>query len=81
MQRILVNFARVRRNQNRGGGVRPRSLDEALVMGSARSADLVSLDEALAALTTIDSRKAWAVELRFFGGLCAKKTAEALKVS
>jgi RNA polymerase sigma factor (sigma-70 family) len=44
-------------------------------------ADLVAVDEALAALATVDPRKAHVVELRFFGGLSVDETAEALKVS
>src|SRR5437870_5514181 len=69
MRRILVDFARSRHYQKRGGGARHVSLDEALVVGKERGADLVALDEALQALATIDPRKSQVVEMRFFGGL------------
>jgi RNA polymerase sigma factor (TIGR02999 family) len=81
MRRILVDFARTRRYQKRGGGVPHLSLDEALVIGPDQSADLVALDDALRALATMDSRKAQVVDLRFFGGLSVEETAEALRVS
>jgi RNA polymerase sigma factor (TIGR02999 family) len=80
MRRILVDHAR-RHNLKRGRGVQHVSLDEALLVGTARSADLVALDEALQALARLDPRKAQVVELRFFGGLSVEETAEVLKVS
>ena len=81
MRRILVDFARSRHYQKRGGGAQHVSLDEALVVGKERGADLVALDEALQALATIDPRKSQVVEMRFFGGLSVEETAEALHVS
>jgi RNA polymerase sigma-70 factor (ECF subfamily) len=81
MRRILVDFARSRRYQKRGGGLRLVSLDEAMAAPLERSRDLVALDEALTALAAIDPRKAKVVELRFFGGLTAEETAEVLGVS
>jgi RNA polymerase sigma-70 factor (ECF subfamily) len=81
MRRILVDYARSRGYQKRGGGIRLVQLDEALATPQARSRDLVALDEALTALAAIDSRKGRVVELRFFGGLTAEETAEVLKVS
>jgi len=81
MRRILVDFARSRDYQKRGGGAKHVSLDEALVVGKERGADLVALDEALQALATIDPRKSQVVEMRFFGGLSVEETAEALHVS
>jgi RNA polymerase sigma factor (sigma-70 family) len=56
-------------------------LDQALEVSPEREADLVALDEALIALAAIDKRKSKIVELRFFGGLSVKETAEVLKVS
>jgi RNA polymerase sigma factor (TIGR02999 family) len=80
MRRILVDRARARRSQKRGGELRPASFDEQLVVaGPAR--DLVSLDDALHALARFDERKARVVELRFFGGLSADETATVLGVS
>ncbi len=81
MRQILVDFARSRGYQKRGGGAQQVSLDEALVIGQPRDEDLVALDEALSALAEVDERKARVVELRFFGGLTEDETAEALKVS
>jgi RNA polymerase sigma-70 factor, ECF subfamily len=81
MRRILVDFARSRGYQKRGGGVRKVSFDEAAVLSPVPDADLVELDDALNALAAIDPRKAKVVELRFFGGLSPEETAEVLKVS
>ena len=80
MRRVLVEFARSRQRQKRGGDAKPVSLNEALVV-SGENADLVALDDALKALESIDSRKSRVVELRFFGGLSVEETAEVLKVS
>jgi RNA polymerase sigma-70 factor, ECF subfamily len=81
MRRILVDFARTRNYQKRGGQTRRVSLDEALVMSQDRDRDLVALDEALKTLALADQRKSQVVELRFFGGLSVEETAEVLKVS
>jgi RNA polymerase sigma factor (TIGR02999 family) len=81
MRRILVDYARSRRYQKRGGGIQLAPFDEMLIAPSERGRDLVALDEALTALATVDPRKAQVVELRFFGGLTADETANVLKVS
>jgi len=81
MRRILVDHARTRRSLKRGGGGRPVSLDEELLVSPSPGRDLVSLDDALSALAALDSRKERVVELRFFGGLSVEETAEALGVS
>jgi RNA polymerase sigma factor (TIGR02999 family) len=81
MRRILVDHARARRSQKRGGQGRPVPLDEQLVVAGGPDRDLVSLDDALKALATFDERKARVVELRYFGGLSVEETAEWLKVS
>jgi RNA polymerase sigma factor (TIGR02999 family) len=81
MRQILVDFARERGYQKRGGAARRVELDEALGVSLGRSEDLVALDEALSALAEVDARKCRVVELRFFGGLNLEETAEALKVS
>ena len=81
MRRILVDFARARHYAKRGGAAQQVSLDEAVTIHEDRSAELIALDEALKSLAEIDPRKSQVVELRFFGGLSAKETAEALKVS
>jgi RNA polymerase sigma factor (TIGR02999 family) len=81
MRRILVDHARSRRSLKRGGEGRPISLEEEHLVGSLPSRDLVSLDDALEALSVVDARKGQIVELRCFGGLSVEETAEILKVS
>lgn len=81
MRRILVDHARARRSQKRGGEVQAVTLDEQLVVAGGPVRDLVSLDDALQALATLDERKARVVEMRFFGGLSVEETAEVLEVS
>ncbi len=81
MRRILVDFARSRGNQKRGGGFYKTSLDEALLVSGQPDPDLVLLDEALNALAGVDPRKAQIVELKFFGGLDEKEIAMVLKIS
>src|SRR5689334_1117208 len=69
MRRILVDHARSRSYQKRGGGVVNLTLDEMLIASPERGADLVALDDALEDLARVDARKSQVVELRFFGGL------------
>lgn len=75
MRRILVDHARAKRRDKRGGDRRPVELDEALVVGAEPVTDLVALDEALEAL------EARVVELRFIAGLDLEETAQVLGVS
>jgi RNA polymerase sigma factor (TIGR02999 family) len=81
MRRILVDFARARGYQKRGGGALAVSLDEAAHVSDDKGADLVALDEALESLAKLNARQSKVVELRFFGGLSVDETAEVLKVS
>jgi RNA polymerase sigma factor (TIGR02999 family) len=81
MRRILVDYARRRQYQKRGGGAMQVTLSEAESLGDQRAPDLVALDEALRSLAEIDPRRSQVVELRFFGGLSIEETAEVLKVS
>jgi len=81
MRRILVDHARTRNYQKRGGGAQQVSLDEAATMAGDRAAELIALDEALQELAKIDERKSRVVEMRYFGGLSLEETAEALGVS
>lgn len=81
MRRILVDAARSRGYQKRGGGATMLSLDDALVVSNEPGDDLVALDDALTALAAVDVRKSQVVEMRFFGGLTLEETAEALHVS
>jgi RNA polymerase sigma factor (TIGR02999 family) len=81
MRRILVDFARARRNEKRGGGVPKVSFDEALLVSKDAGTDLVALDDAMRALEAVHPRKSSVVELRFFGGLTLEETAAALGIS
>jgi RNA polymerase sigma factor (TIGR02999 family) len=81
MRRILVDHARGRQTAKRGHGMRDVSFDDAFYVSDERSAEVVAVHEALEQLTTLDSRKAQIVELRFFGGLSIEETAEVLGVS
>ena len=80
MRRILVDFARAKRYQKRGGGAMQVTLVDDLAL-SEPGRDLVALDDALEALAKHDERKSRVIEMRFFGGLSVKETAEALHVS
>ena len=81
MRRILVDFARKKRNQKRGGPARALPLDEDLVVSSQRPRDIIALDDALKALAEGHERVSRVVELRYFVGLGAEETAEVLQVS
>jgi RNA polymerase sigma factor (TIGR02999 family) len=81
MRRILIDFARSRSYKKRGGEVPHVDFDEAVVLTSQPDANLVALDDALNRLALMDARKSRVVELRFFGGLSVKETAEVMKVS
>src|SRR5262245_46712033 len=65
MRRVLVDAARTRRAEKRGGGVAARILDEAVDQASARGIDVTALNEALQALEAAHPRKARVVEMRF----------------
>ncbi len=81
MRHILVDYARSKQYDKRGGGAPVVSLDEALTVSEERAAELVALDDALKELADFDARKAHVVELRFFGGLSVEETAKILNVS
>jgi RNA polymerase sigma factor (TIGR02999 family) len=81
MRRILVDAARARRKDKRGGGAAKLSLDEGLIPAPEKDADLIALDEALQRLSVDYPRHGQTVELRFFGGLTLDETAEAVGVS
>jgi RNA polymerase sigma-70 factor, ECF subfamily len=81
MRRILVDHARARRRQKRGGEGARVTFDEALVVTDEPHQNVVALDDALEALAKFDERKSRVVELRFFGGLSVKETASVLNVS
>ena len=82
MRRILVDYARERHREKRGGAAENLPLEEAaLVVSGGRSVDLIELDEALSGLAAFDERQAKIVELRYFGGLSIEETAAALHIS
>ena len=81
MRRVLVEAARRRHADKRGGDASHVALDEAFIPAPDRGADLVALDEALERLAALAPRKARVVELRYFGGLSVEETAAVLEVS
>ena len=82
MRRVLVDIARRRNAERRGGGDVVRvPLDELELAALEPDADLVAIDAALQQLAIEHPRKAQVVELRFFGGLSTEETAETLDVS
>jgi RNA polymerase sigma factor (TIGR02999 family) len=81
MRRILVDFARSRDYQKRGGGVAKVSFDEVASVCNEPDPNMVALDDALNTLAEVDERKSKVIELRFFGGLNVEETAEVLSVS
>ena len=81
MRMILVDHARAKSAEKRGGGVRPVTLEETLSASTERPADLVALDDALMELEKFDPRKSKVIELRYFGGLTLEEAAEVLGIS
>jgi RNA polymerase sigma factor (TIGR02999 family) len=81
MRRILLNYARDRVRDKRGGGAIHVSISDVDAVIEERAVDLIALDEALTKLELIDERKCRVVELRFFSGLSVEETAEALNTS
>lgn len=81
MRNILVDFARNRLSQKRGGELARVELDEALNFSPNKSADLVALDEMLTELAKLSERQSKIVELKFFGGLTEDEISEVLKIS
>jgi RNA polymerase sigma factor (TIGR02999 family) len=81
MRRILIDAARERRYQKRGGGVTVVPLDEGRIPSPRPAVEVEALDEALGRLATFDPQAARIVELRFFGGLSEDETAAVVGVS
>ena len=81
MRRILVDHARAKRRDKRGGGGLRMTLNEATTLVKRRSVDLIALDEALNRLAEIDVQQSKIVELRFFSGLNVTETADVLHIS
>jgi len=81
MRHILVDYARSKQSQKRGGWQEKVTLDETLAVSARNSQEMILLDEALNQLAALDERKAQVVELKYFGGLTNEQIAEVLKVS
>ena len=81
MRRVLVDHARARTRQKRGGGIELLSLEDSPAPIRVELPDLVALDEALTRLAKFDQRKSDIVELHYFGGLSYDEIAEAVSVS
>jgi RNA polymerase sigma-70 factor (ECF subfamily) len=81
MRRILVDHARHRHADKRGGSQPALTLDLSIGIPQERDLDLIALDEALQELSELDPQQARVIELRFFGGLTIQEAAEALDIS
>lgn len=81
MRRILIDHARTQQRIKRGGIQQNVTLDEGMLATTARSIDVLALDQALTRLAAIDERQASVVELRFCGGLSVEETATVMNIS
>jgi RNA polymerase sigma factor (TIGR02999 family) len=81
MRNLLVDYARTKNYQKRGSGAEKVSFEDVAVFSPEPDAKILALDEALKNLAKFDERKSRLVELRYFGGLSAAETAEALGIS
>jgi RNA polymerase sigma factor (TIGR02999 family) len=81
MRQIVVDYARHKRRQKRGGGHDPVPLDGREIAVAEQASELVELDEALEKLAQVSQRLVQVVECRFFAGLTARETAETLGTS
>lgn len=82
MRRVLLDYARQRRAEKRGGqGARRVDLDAELLMGDDHLEDVIAIDEVLGRLTELDPQQGQIVEMRFFAGLNVDETAEVLGIS
>jgi RNA polymerase sigma-70 factor, ECF subfamily len=81
MRRILIDFARSRNYQKRGGHFPHVELEEAATVSAVVGSEVLAVDDALKQLALLDPRKSEVVEMRFFGGLTVEEIAAALQVS
>ncbi len=81
MRHILVDYARSKSRQKRGGWQDKVTLTEGVAVSSSNPKELIALDDALSRLGDIDERKVRVVEMKFFGGLKVKEIAKVLKIS
>ncbi|HBE82181.1 MAG: sigma-70 family RNA polymerase sigma factor [Blastocatellia bacterium] len=81
MRHILVDYARSKHSQKRGGWQERVTLTDAASLANSQTTDIVALDDALNTLAAMDERKSRVVELKYFGGLTTDEIAEVLKMS
>ncbi len=81
MGHILVDYARSKQSQKRGGWQERVTLDDHTAVSRNQSIGIVALDDALNSLAVLDKRKSRVVELKYFGGLTNEEIAEVLKIS
>jgi RNA polymerase sigma factor (TIGR02999 family) len=81
MRHILVDYARQHARAKRGGGAQQVTLDEAMLVSNDKADEMLALDDALQKLEQFDKRKSQVAVMRFFAGLSAEETAEALSIS
>ena len=81
MRRVLVDYARARKAEKRGGEAVQVSLDGAINVAEEKALELIALDDALRDLAKMDARKSRIVELRYFGGLSVEETAEVVGIA
>ena len=81
MRRILLDYAKKRNRAKRGGQMQQVSISDRLAISNEKSKDLIALDEALVRLSTVDPLLSKITELRYFGGLDVKETAEVLGIA
>jgi RNA polymerase sigma factor (TIGR02999 family) len=81
MRQVLVDHARARRAEKRGGGAVIIELSDTALGAGGHGADVVALNDALESLAKIDARKSRIIELRYFGGFSEQETAEFLSLS
>jgi len=81
MRRILVDAARARGSQKRGGEAIKVNLDETAILSPTPDRSIIALDDALTAFSELAPRQAKVVELRYFGGLTEEEIVTALKIS
>lgn len=81
MRHILVDYARSKNREKRGGGQNRITLVEEMAVSNERTEEIVALDDALNQLAILDERKVRVVEMKFFGGLKTEEIAGVLKIS
>lgn len=81
MRRILSNYARDQRRLKRGGGAIQVSLSDVAMISPVKLEEVLAIDEALGRLALIDEKMSRMIEMRYYGGLSVKETAEVLSVS